>query len=185
MMMKKLILPLQACAAPVASALRIVLMTILLASWYSPVDCNAQSAEEQQVKAVVEQLFRAMELGDSSLAHKCFMPQVTTATVKTSKEELNILTRENGVAEFLKAIGTPHSDKWYEEIWNVKITMDGALAQVWCDYAFYLGNKFSHCGVDAFHLFNDKGTWKIFHLADTRKATGCNIPQEIAAKHAQ
>ena len=184
-MVKKLILPSPACAAPVASLLRIMVMTFLLASWCSPVGCKAQPAAEQNVKAVVEQLFMAMQLGDSALARKCFMPQVTTATVKTSKEGVTVLTRENGVDGFLKAIGTPHPDKWYEEIWNVKITIDGALAQVWCDYAFYLGNKFSHCGADAFHLFNDKGTWKIFHLADTRKSTGCNIPQEIAAKHAQ
>jgi hypothetical protein len=57
------------------------------------------------------------------------------------------------------------------------------LAQAWCDYAFYVDKSYSHCGVDAFQLFKGKDGWKIFHLADTRRKTGCTIPKEIQDKH--
>jgi len=51
---------------------------------------------------------------------------------------------------------------------------------VWASYAFYLGKKFNHCGVDAFHLVkSEDGEWKIFHLADTGQKEGCNIPKKI------
>jgi hypothetical protein len=83
----------------------------------------------------------------------------------------------------LDAVGKPHTEVWYEEIWNVKVQVDGEMAQAWCDYAFYIDKTFSHCGVDAFHLFKGKDGWKIFHLADTRRKTGCTIPKEIQDKH--
>jgi hypothetical protein len=30
--------------------------------------------------------------------------------------------------------------------------LDGPLASVWAEYSFYAGEKFSHCGIDAFQL---------------------------------
>jgi hypothetical protein len=146
-------------------------------------DSFGQSADEQQVKGVVAQLFRGMELGDSAMVHKCFVSQPTMATVRANKEGKMMLTREGNLSGFLKAVGTAHADKFYEETWNVQVSIDGQLAQVWCDYAFYLGNKYSHCGVDAFQLFKEGGSWKIFHLADTRRPSDCNIPAEITRKH--
>jgi len=147
--------------------------------------CLGQSTDEDKVKDVVAQLFKGMELGDSAMVHRCFTAQVTMATVKISKEGSAVLSREGSIAGFLKAVGTPRPEKLYEEIWDVEVSVDGMFAQVWCDYAFYIGNKFSHCGVDAFHLFKEGAVWKIFHLADTRKSVGCNIPADIANKHAQ
>jgi hypothetical protein len=64
----------------------------------------------------------------------------------------------------------------------VDIKIDGDFAQAWCDYAFYVGKNFSHCGVDAFQLHKTKEGWKIFHLADTRRRSGCVVPKEIEDK---
>jgi hypothetical protein len=138
---------------------------------------------EENVKKVIESLFKAMETGDSALARLTFAKEVTTATIFKGKDGATVLERQSGINDFVKAIGSPHPQKWYEEIWNVKVRVDGDFAQLWCDYAFYVGNKFSHCGADAFHLYNDGGTWKIFHLADTRRKTPCEIPTEIQNKH--
>lgn len=143
----------------------------------------AQPADEQEIRDVLARLFRGMEHGDSALVRKCFTSQVTIATVRLDKEGNPLLTRESSLDPFLRGVGTPHPEKWYEEVWDVKIAIDGPLAQVWCDYAFYLGNKFSHCGADAFQLFRDTNGWRIFHLADTRRTTGCNIPEAISRKH--
>jgi hypothetical protein len=63
------------------------------------------------------------------------------------------------------------------------VQIDGDFAQVWCDYAFYTDNTFSHCGIDAFQLHKGKDGWKIFHLADTRRKDNCVIPQDIQNKH--
>jgi hypothetical protein len=139
--------------------------------------------DQDNVREVISRLFNSMERGDSAKLHSAFAPRVTLTTISRDKNNTPVIEHESSVADFLKAIGTPHPEIYYEEIWNLKIQIDGDFAQAWCDYAFYLGNKFSHCGVDAFHLFKGKDGWKIFHLADTRRKDPCVISSEIQAKH--
>jgi hypothetical protein len=146
-------------------------------------NCYGQAGEEAAVKEVINRLFNGMQRGDSAMVRTVFADTVTTATIFRDKANNARIVRESSIAGFLKAIGSPHAETWYEEIWNVSIQVDGDFAQAWCDYAFYLGNRFSHCGVDAFQLHKEKEGWKIFHLADTRRKTGCTIPAEIQEKH--
>lgn len=160
---------------------RIVTLTCFLIAFAGV--ARGQSAEEAAIKKVITQLFTGMEKGDSALVHGAFTPEVTMATVYRDKD-VPTLRRESALDDFLKAVGTPHPQVWHEEIWDLKVQVDGDFAQAWCDYAFYAGDTFSHCGIDAFQLFRDKtGAWKIFHLADTRRKTGCNPPKEIERKH--
>ena len=103
------------------------------------------------------------------------------ATVFKNREGKTVVHRETSLDGFLKAVAGEHAP-YNEPIWNVKIRVDGELALVSCDYAFYLGNQFSHCGIDAFQLVKREDGWKIFHLVDTRRKEGCTIPDDIQAK---
>jgi hypothetical protein len=143
--------------------------------------CVAQTAQDNnEILIPVNNLFKGMNMGDSALVHSCFTSSPTIITVAKNKEGVPEM-RSGSLQKFLDAVGTPHDQKWNEPIWDVKIQMDGNLAQVWAKYAFYLGKEFSHCGVDAFQLFKgDDGKWRIFHLADTRQKEGCNVPPAIA-----
>ncbi|HOD10564.1 MAG TPA: nuclear transport factor 2 family protein, partial [Flavobacterium sp.] len=40
---------------------------------------------------------------------------------------------------------------------------------VWTPYEFYVNEKLSHSGVNAFTLFKENEKWKIIHLIDTRR----------------
>lgn len=139
--------------------------------------------DEAAVTSVIHTLFTGMEKGDSAMVHSAFGSNVTMATALRDKSNNPVLRRESSINDFLKAVGTPHKDVWYEEIWNIKVQIDGDFAQAWCDYAFYLNNTFSHCGIDAFHLHKTASGWKIFHLADTRRKEPCVIPAEVRKKH--
>jgi hypothetical protein len=155
-------------------------LIILLA----PVVAGAQSTEEQAITEIISRLFKAMQTNDTTLLKSVFGPDVTMATVSTNKEGKQVLQRSAGIAGFVKAIARPNPNgALNEEIWNVKVQIDGAFAQAWCDYAFYIGSMYSHCGVDAFQLIKTEAGWKIFHLADTRRKTGCTIPQGIQDKY--
>lgn len=142
-----------------------------------------QNDDQKSVEQVIQSLFKGMQAGDSAMARKTFSDKVTSATVFRDKTGNVVVQREGSISGFMKAIGTPHKEVWYEEIWNLKIQIDGDFAQAWCDYVFYVDKTFSHCGVDAFHLSREKGGWKIFHLADTRRKIDCNIPKDIQNKH--
>jgi len=141
---------------------------------------KAQSTVGQAVMEPIVRLFTGMNKGDSALAHSAFASEITMATIAKDKAGNVVVRRENSIAGFLKAIATPHPEPWSEPIWNTKIEVDGNFAQIWTDYAFYVGKKFSHCGVDAFQLVNNGSGWKIIHLADTRRTADCKIPPAIA-----
>ena len=144
---------------------------------------SQNATEEAAVTGVINRLFKGMELGDSAMVHSVFYKEITMARVTRDKNNNVVLRSEKSVDGFLKAIGTPHKEVWYEDIWNIKVQIDGDFAQLWCDFAFYRDKTFSHCGVDAFHLIKANGEWKIFHLADTNRKTGCDIPQNIRDRH--
>jgi hypothetical protein len=84
------------------------------------------------------------------------------------------VVRIDSLESFLRAVGTPHADVWDEKTRNEVVHVDGPLAVVWTDYAFFAGQKFSHCGVDAFQLARTPAGWRIVALADTRKTEGCD-----------
>jgi hypothetical protein len=141
----------------------------------------AQTAQDnREILETINAVFKGMNLGDSAMVRASFVASPTVATVMKDKDGVPVL-RTGDFKKFLDAVGTPHDEKWSEPIWEVKIQMDGNMAQAWMKYAFYLGKTFSHCGADAFQLFKGPdGKWKIFHLADTRSKEGCNVPPAIA-----
>lgn len=134
--------------------------------------------EQQEVMKVVNQVFEAMRTNDSTLLKNCFIESPATYTVYKNQEGKNML-RTGDFKRFVAAVGQPKKQVWNEPIWNEKVEIDGGLASVWVDYAFYIDDQFSHCGVDAFHLILQNGNWKIFHLVDTRRSEDCEVPDEF------
>ena len=152
---------------------------IILIFFFLPFQTIAQGEpeikEEHQIKLLIDKLFDGMREGDSAKVASVFGKEVNMYTSFNNQQGEKVI-KKGVLSSFLKAIGTPHDDIWDEKIWNTKIEIDGGIAQVWTDYAFYIGTEFSHCGIDAFHLIkeNEQG-WKIVHLMDTRRKEDCEI----------
>ena len=132
----------------------------------------AQIDEETAIKKAVNNLFEGMKTGDSSLTRAAFAKSAVMQTIAERDGKVNV--RTESVSDFVKFIGTPHQEKYDEQIVFNKILIDGPLASVWTDYKFYLGDKFSHCGVNSFQLVKGDKGWQIVHIIDTRRKTGCN-----------
>lgn len=160
-----------------------LLVILLLVAIQANAQNQPTATDQEGVTKAIQQLFEGMQKGDSAMVHAAFTKEVTFATVFRNKKGEQVIHREAAIDNFLVAVGTPHADVWNEEIWNLQIQVDGDFAQAWCDYAFYVGKNFSHCGVDAFHLIKTGTGWKIFHLADTRRKEGCVIPEGIRKKY--
>jgi len=156
-----------------------LLFTALLATVAGAGPVAAQSAApsrpEQEVKAVVERLFDGMRAGDSAAVHAVFHPQARLQTTAVRQGEP--VLRTDSIEAFLRAVGTPHAEVWDERVSNLEIRTDGDLATAWMDYAFYLGERFSHCGVNALQLFRTKDRgWQIIQIIDTRRRECPRIP---------
>ncbi len=145
---------------------------------FGNISTNAQAYDKVQTEVynTILTLFDGMRAGDSSMVHSTFSDDCRMYTNFTNKEGFNE-TKEGDLKGFLNAIGTPHEAIWDEKIWNTDVKVDMGIAQVWSEYGFFVGEKFSHCGIDAFQLINENGKWKIIQIIDTRKQSDCNLPK--------
>jgi len=132
----------------------------------------AQQTATDAVKQTVNTMFDAMRKGDSTLLKSTFAKGMLLQSVSNSKDgKANLST--DSADDFAKAIGTPHNGVYDERIVFGDVKVDGDLASVWAPYKFYLGDKFSHCGVDVFQLMKTADGWKIIYIVDTRRKDNC------------
>lgn len=138
-----------------------------------------QSTTDAEIIQPIQQLFDGMRLGDSSMVREVFLASAKLESVFTDRSGKPQLKSES-IDKFINAIGTPHDDIWDEKIWSYDVKQDGRLATVWTAYTFYAGAKMSHCGVNAFQLFNGENGWKIKNITDTRRRENCQEDPTIA-----
>ncbi|MCF2490390.1 nuclear transport factor 2 family protein [Dyadobacter sp. CY347] len=120
----------------------------------------------------VKSLFDGMRAGDSTKVRNAFALGAVMMSVPKDPTD-SLAVKKSSIDGFVKAVGTPHPDRWDEQIYNVDISCDLPMAIVWAPYKFYLGDKFSHCGVNVFTLIRMSNGWKITSVTDTRRKEGC------------
>ena len=129
---------------------------------------NLFFAQEKTPKVIVEDFFIAFHTKDTVALRELCHPEIVLRTVANTKEGYK-LEAEN-FDDFLKSIATiPANLKIFEKLIDYKVEIDGNLAHVWTPYEFYVNDKLSHIGANAFTLYNDNGKWQIIHLIDTRR----------------
>lgn len=130
------------------------------------------SDQEKEIIKPIDLLFNGMRKGDSSMVRSAFHSEATLSTTFTDPKG-NARFEKEKVDDFVKAVGTVHKEIWDERILNYNILISDNLAQVWTEYEFYVDDKFSHCGANAFLLFKDQQGWKIINITDTRRRENC------------
>lgn len=131
----------------------------------------AQNSEEKEVINTIQQLFEGMRTGDTLLIDDIFAPHAQLLTVIEKEGEVSL--QEVSLDRFRAAVASPHEEVWDERIKSYEIKIDDRLASAWTPYEFYLGKKFSHCGVNAFQLYKNEDGWKILVITDTRRLQDC------------
>jgi hypothetical protein len=145
-------------------------LLILSISQYSS---NAQSLNaagfsdsENEVKQVIQNMFRAMQQADTSLLKTCFSDHVIFQTILNKPE--GALIKTESVNNFIQSIGKQTPNVLDERIEFGAIQIDPLMATVWTPYSFYYKGQYSHKGVNSFQLVKLKEGWKIQYLIDTR-----------------
>lgn len=135
-------------------------------------NCMAQN-QDNEIRKVIDKLFAGMKASDSAMVRSVFLTENSFTTISKNNKD-SVIVKSQGSAEgFIKAVGTAHKEIWNEQIYNVIIKTDGPMAIVWAPYKFYLGDTFSHCGVNAFTMIQTTNGWKIREITDTRRKTDC------------
>ena len=144
---------------------------LILSVQPAPSVLSAQSADSAAVMAPVHRLFDGMRAHDSATVRSVFAPgaTLTSSSIRNGTPTVS----SESIDGFINAVGRPSTDKFDERISDPVVHIDDGLAMVWVKYSFYLNDKFSHCGVDAFMLARDTSGWKILSIGDTRRREGC------------
>jgi hypothetical protein len=148
------------------------LIYIVLTFLCSSIVCKAQDDEIVTIKQTINNLFEGMRKSDTSLLRSAFSEGAIMQSVNKNQDGV-VTIQSEPLDSFIYFIAKPHSLLYDERITFDLIKVDNDLAVAWTPYKFYLGEKFSHCGVDSYQLVKIKGIWKIQYLIDTRRKEKC------------
>ncbi len=151
--------------------LAVALTLVPVLSFLSAPSVLSAQADTSAVMAPIQRLFDGMRAHDSAMVRSAFAPD--TRMVSSSMRTGTPAIESESIDGFVNAVGKPSKDVWDERMHDPVIHVDDGLAMVWVKYSFYLNDKFSHCGVDAFLLAQDTSGWKILTIGDTRRREGC------------
>lgn len=143
-----------------------LLASVLLAA---PTLAAAQSPDHDAAYAVVTRLFDGMRARDTASMRAAFAPGATLQSVSTDGQ-----VRPTPIDAWIGSVaGAPAGVVLDERLGTPVVQVNGNLATVWVEYWLFAGERFSHCGFDAFMLAKTGGTWRILSVADTRQREGC------------
>ena len=136
------------------------------------VSISAQNTDKELILSQIETLFDGMRAGDSAAVSKVFTKNATMQSIFKNQEG-NTVINTGSLEGFKNSVGTPHDQVWDERVANIQINIDGEMATAWVPYSFYLGQNFSHCGVNSFQFAKTDEGWKAISIVDTRRRTDC------------
>jgi hypothetical protein len=154
-----------------ARCTRTFALTLLLAAAAPAARASAQTAEKDVV-AVIEQFFAGMLARDTAMMRSTFDPAARLLGITTPRGGQPTV-RAITMDQFLAGVAQMQGEGANERIYEPEVRIDQDLATVWTYYTLHVGERFSHCGIDAFQLLRLGGAWKIVSVADTRRTEGC------------
>lgn len=151
---------------------KFLLLFILI---FSLTNCiNAQTEEQKKIEKTITLFFEGFHKRDSLKIKSVISKNFTLQSAYKLNDTTSTLQSTN-LNDFLyKVVNRNLHNKWEEKLLSFDINIDGILANAWVKYEFWLNDKFSHCGVNSFHLYLSDYGWKIIQLVDSRRKNNCN-----------
>lgn len=130
----------------------------------------AQSAgdDEQAVVAAAQGLFDAMQARDTTAALALLHPSAQIVGIAPDGA-VQVIPG----AEWARGLAGVDVEL-RERIWAPRVEVDGAIATLWARYDFHEGDRFSHCGTDAFQFVRDGTAWRLLVVTFTMEVDGCD-----------
>ena len=128
------------------------------------------ASDRAAVVQVVNDLFDAMRRQDGQAMLALHMPEVAlTRVTDNGAPTVRLGSPDAFINSIVNAPAEPR-----ERMWEPEVRIDGDLATLWAPYDFHLGDRFSHCGVDALQLVRTNAGWRIAAIAYTVHHEGCD-----------
>jgi len=145
-----------------------LLALMLLAAPPGAVGAQPPSDTAAVVRAA-QSLFDAMGRRDTTAIRAVLLPHAQLVGIRSAADSV---VRPTSADQFVRAFA-PGGPPMLERMWAPEVRFEGPLASIWAPYDFYREGRFSHCGIDAFHLIRRPDGWKIAGIVYTVQPTGC------------
>jgi hypothetical protein len=150
--------------------------------FFSALTAQQSPAPEEKVDpakeslAVVTRLFEAMQARDAEGIRAAFVPdgQLAITQKRNGQTSVRLLTAE----AFAKSI-SEGKGVYRERMYKPEALVTGDLVTVRGRYGFYVDDRFSHCGLNSFHLMRTQQGWKIANAASTLEFDGCEPESKV------
>ncbi|WP_298476369.1 nuclear transport factor 2 family protein [uncultured Maribacter sp.] len=133
----------------------------------------AQETEGDKAKQTVLDFFEAFHAQDSIKMKKVVSPKVILQSIGKNRTGEIMVKTEKFHDLITSIVNIPDTLQFEEKLLSFRVNVDGAMANVWVPYEFWLNNTFHHCGVNSFQLLKKKDRWEIIYLIDTRRKNEC------------
>jgi hypothetical protein len=128
----------------------------------TPASAQSVDAEGRVAIAVADSVLAAISSGDGqTLARLTLDSSVVGGSGVRNGVERSSLRR------WIQFINRTGPSDFTERGFDATVRVQDRVAQVWMPYDLYTGDKWSHCGVDAFTLMKNEGRWRVASLIYT------------------
>lgn len=148
------------------SIMRIVVLLLTLFSIACASRPSLADDGERAILRTADRFFEAMEARDAVTLKKMLHPRAQMIAIVDG--EARIRSGE----EWLSGI-TSANEPLRERMWDRHVQVDEGLATLWGPYDFHRGEKFSHCGTNAFHFVRSSEEWLLLNVTFTVRKDGC------------
>lgn len=125
-------------------------------------------SQNQEIQRTIEDFFVAFHAKDTVKLKSICSDKIILQSIQENAKGAKLT--DELASEFYKSIASiPANLKFQEKILGYSIQVDGTMAHAWTPYEFYINDKLSHKGVNAFTLFKENNEWKIIYCIDTRR----------------
>lgn len=153
---------------------RIISLFVLLTA--ISVSALAQNTDEKDAVAVANTMFTEMTNHNTAAIAALYTKDSVLTAIIRGKDGKNRIMAFTGEA-FSKNF-SEKKNEIKEVMYAPETKIYGDLALVWGRYVFFVDNKISHCGVNAFHMVRTDAGWKIASASSTIDPTSCTAEEK-------
>ena len=135
---------------------------VILGILARPAAAQANKAETTAAIAVADSVLAALTSGDNTTLARLTLDSAVVGGVglregveRWSLRSWSLYINRTGPSTFT------------ERGFDATAQVQDRVAQVWMPYDLYIGDKWSHCGVDTFTLMKSEGRWRVAALIYT------------------
>ena len=132
----------------------VVVLVLVLSARYG--QAQATDAEGKAAIAVADSVLVALTSGDSITLKRLTLDSAVVGGVSVRDGVERLSLRTWGL--YIHRTGVP---TFTERGFDPTVRVQDRVAQVWMPYDLYVGERWSHCGVDVFTLMKSEGRWRV------------------------